>query len=163
MECANPPSWIPLLSKNLMMSAVVESSDFRSWDKNSNVEFGTTYVGTKIIRYPCFGWSPLYTRYAWAGGTFFPFVLLFQFFVLVGNRFWFYILLTYVLRHCLYAEKNFGVGKTLDFPDPFFGKNSELGSCCQLCLSRKKFRVDKAKNIRHKTSDLHPSNLFYIW
>ncbi len=28
---------------------------------------------------------------AWAGGTFFPVVLLCQFFVLVGNRFWFYI------------------------------------------------------------------------
>ncbi len=33
-----------------------------------------------------------YTRYAWAGGTFFPVLLLCQFFVLVGNRFWFYIL-----------------------------------------------------------------------
>ncbi len=29
---------------------------------------------------------------------FFPVVLLFQFFVLAGNRFWFYILGTYVLR-----------------------------------------------------------------
>ena len=34
-----------------------------------------------------------YTHFAWAEGTFFPVVLLFQFFVLVGNRFWFYILL----------------------------------------------------------------------
>ena len=34
-----------------------------------------------------------YTCFAWAGGTFFPVVLLCQFFVLVGNRFWFYILL----------------------------------------------------------------------
>ncbi len=34
-----------------------------------------------------------YTCFAWAGGTFFPVVLLFQFFVLAGNRFWFYILL----------------------------------------------------------------------
>ncbi len=34
-----------------------------------------------------------YTRFAWAGGTFFPVVLLCQFFVLAGNRFWFYILL----------------------------------------------------------------------
>jgi hypothetical protein len=33
-----------------------------------------------------------YTHRAWAGGTFFPVVLLCQFFVLVGNRFWFYIL-----------------------------------------------------------------------
>jgi hypothetical protein len=37
-----------------------------------------------------------YTRCAWAGGTFFPVVLLCQFFVLAGNRFWFYIL-TYVI------------------------------------------------------------------
>ncbi len=38
------------------------------------------------------------TRFAWAGGTFFPVVLLFQFFVLAGNRFWFYILLMYLGR-----------------------------------------------------------------
>ncbi len=37
-----------------------------------------------------------YTRFAWAGGTYFPVVLLFQFFVLAGNRFWFYILLMYL-------------------------------------------------------------------
>ncbi len=34
-----------------------------------------------------------YTRFAWAGGTFFPVVLLYQFFILAGNRFWLYILL----------------------------------------------------------------------
>ncbi len=34
-----------------------------------------------------------YTCCAWAGGTFFPVVLLCQFFVLAGNRFWFYILM----------------------------------------------------------------------
>ncbi len=39
--------------------------------------------------------SMSYTRCAWAAGTFFPVVLLCQFFVLAGNRFWFYIL-TYV-------------------------------------------------------------------
>ncbi len=33
-----------------------------------------------------------YTRFAWAGGTFFPVVLLCQILVLAGNRFWFYIL-----------------------------------------------------------------------
>ncbi len=33
-----------------------------------------------------------YTRCAWAGRTFFPVVLLCQFLVLAGNRFWFYIL-----------------------------------------------------------------------
>ncbi len=35
---------------------------------------------------------------AWAGGTFFPVVLLCQFLVLVRNRFWFYLLCTYLLR-----------------------------------------------------------------
>ncbi len=40
-----------------------------------------------------------YTRYAWAGGTFFPVVLLCQFSVLEVNRFWFYILLMYLEYH----------------------------------------------------------------
>ncbi len=40
-----------------------------------------------------------YTRYAWAGGTFFPVVLLCQFSVLAGNRVWFYILLMYLEYH----------------------------------------------------------------
>ncbi len=35
----------------------------------------------------------------WAGGNFFPVVLLFQFLVLAGNRFWFYILLMYSEYH----------------------------------------------------------------
>ncbi len=39
-------------------------------------------------------------RFAWAGGTFSPVVLLCQFFVLVENRFWFYIL-TYVTYHII--------------------------------------------------------------
>ncbi len=34
-----------------------------------------------------------YTHFAWAGGTFFPVVLLCQIFVLAGIRFWLYILL----------------------------------------------------------------------
>ncbi len=34
----------------------------------------------------------------WAGGTFFPVVLLCQSLVLAGNRFWFNLLCTYVLR-----------------------------------------------------------------
>jgi hypothetical protein len=37
--------------------------------------------------------QPGYTCFAWAGGTFFTVVLLCQFLVLVGNRFWFYILM----------------------------------------------------------------------
>jgi hypothetical protein len=40
-----------------------------------------------------------YTRFVWAGGTFFPVVLLCQFSVLAGNRFWFYILLMYLEYH----------------------------------------------------------------
>ncbi len=36
----------------------------------------------------------------WAGGTLFPVVLLCQFFVLAGNRFWFYIL-TYVTQQII--------------------------------------------------------------
>ncbi len=40
----------------------------------------------------------LHTRCTWAGGTFFLVVLLCQFLVLAGNRFWFYLLCTYVLR-----------------------------------------------------------------
>ncbi len=37
-----------------------------------------------------------YTRFAWAGGTFSPVVLLCQFSVLAGKRFWSYILLMYL-------------------------------------------------------------------
>ncbi len=39
------------------------------------------------------------TRYAWAGETFSPVVLSCQFSVLVGNRFWFYIILMYLGYH----------------------------------------------------------------
>ncbi len=39
------------------------------------------------------GVEEVYTCFAWAGGTFVPVVLLCQFFVLAGNRFWLYILL----------------------------------------------------------------------
>ncbi len=39
-----------------------------------------------------------YTCCAWAGGFFFPVVLVCQFSVLAGNRFQFYLLCTYVLR-----------------------------------------------------------------
>ncbi len=46
-----------------------------------------------------FGVTYVYTHYAWAGGTFFPVVLLCQFFVLVENRFWFFILLMIYLEY----------------------------------------------------------------
>ncbi len=45
------------------------------------------------------GWRNEYTRFAWAGGTFSPVVLLCQFSVLARNRFWFYILLMYLGYH----------------------------------------------------------------
>jgi hypothetical protein len=49
---------------------------------------------TGSSRYTCFAWAGgTCPRFAWAGETFFPVVLLCQFLVLVGNRFWFYILL----------------------------------------------------------------------
>ncbi len=47
--------------------------------------------------YTCFAWAGgTCPRFAWAGGTFSPVVLLCQFLVLAGNRFWFYILLMYI-------------------------------------------------------------------
>ncbi len=39
-------------------------------------------------------WRDTYTRCAWAGGNYFPVVLLCHFLVLVGNRFWFTYLST---------------------------------------------------------------------
>jgi hypothetical protein len=46
---------------------------------------------------PCFAWAGgTCPRFAWAGGFFSPVVLLCQFLVLAGNRFWFYILLMYL-------------------------------------------------------------------
>ncbi len=39
------------------------------------------------------GWRNEYTRCAWAGGAFFPVVLLVWFLVLAGNRVWFYVLM----------------------------------------------------------------------
>jgi hypothetical protein len=47
--------------------------------------------------------------FAWAGGTFSPVVLLCQFSVLAGNRFWFYILLMY-LGYCTIQLCFFGSG-----------------------------------------------------
>jgi hypothetical protein len=45
------------------------------------------------MRYSHFAWAGgTCPRFAWAGETFFPVVLLCQFLVLAGNRFWFYIL-----------------------------------------------------------------------
>ncbi len=64
------------------------------------IVFGVMYVLN--VQYSCAGlpggtnffWLPSPSRIiAWAGGTFVTVVLLCQFFVLAGNRFWLYILL----------------------------------------------------------------------
>jgi hypothetical protein len=49
-----------------------------------------------------------YTHCAWAGGTFFPVVLLCQFLILVGNRFWFWwgIGFGFVFYVLMYLECN---------------------------------------------------------
>jgi hypothetical protein len=66
-----------------------------------------TYLGYVIIT----PWKVIYTRCAWAGGTFFPVVLLCQFLVLAGNRFWFNILMyleyNTIVRLCYF----FGSGR----------------------------------------------------
>ncbi len=48
-----------------------------------------------------------YTRFAWAGGTFFPVVLLCQFSVLAGKWFWFYILPMFLETIQLWCCVNF--------------------------------------------------------
>jgi hypothetical protein len=50
----------------------------------------------------------LYTRCAWAGGTFFPVVC--QFLVLAGNRFWFYVLLMYFRIEKRFKRRSVSVG-----------------------------------------------------
>jgi hypothetical protein len=53
------------------------------------------YIHTNISLYVGTGtrYIDTYTHFAWAGETFFTVVLLCQFLVLAGNRFWFYILM----------------------------------------------------------------------
>ncbi len=51
-------------------------------------------------KYTRFAWAGgTCPRFGWAGGTFFLVVLLCQFLVLAGNRFWFYILIMYLEYH----------------------------------------------------------------
>ncbi len=65
-------------------------------------------------------------------------------------------------------KKNFGVGKTSDFPDPTYvfltNGQSKLRSWVLLSSVRvaKKVPSPRSKNIRPKTSDLRPSYLFYM-
>ncbi len=51
----------------------------------------------------------------WAGGTFFPVVLLCQFLVLAGNRFWFYILTYLEYNTVVVLCQFFGSGGKLFF------------------------------------------------
>ncbi len=52
-----------------------------------------------------------YTRCAWPGGTFFPVVLLCQFLVLAGYRFWFYILMYLEYNTVVALCQFFGSGR----------------------------------------------------
>ncbi len=52
-----------------------------------------------------------YTRCAWVGGTFFPVVVLCQFLILVGNRFWFYILMYLEYNTVVVLCEFFGSGR----------------------------------------------------
>ncbi len=61
------------------------SHGWNDWQKNKYTRFA--WAGGTC---PCF---------AWAGGTFFTLVLLCQFLVLAGNRFWLYILFMYLEYH----------------------------------------------------------------
>ncbi len=67
---------------------ITDRSDYHSFTQHPSL---SPYSQTELRR-------DKYTRCAWAGGTFFPVVLLCQFLVLAGNRFWFYLLCNYLLR-----------------------------------------------------------------
>ncbi len=56
-----------------------------------------------------------YTRFAWAGGTFFTVVLLCQFLVLVGNRFWFYMIMYLEYNTVVVLCQFFGSGRKYFF------------------------------------------------
>ena len=60
-------------------------------------------------------------------------------------------------------KKNIWVGKRSEFSDPFFGKNSDFGSCCRPCLHRKKIWVARQK---HRTQEIGPTKVkgyFQFW
>ncbi len=83
-------------------------------------------------------------RFAWAGGTFSPVVLLCQFLVLAGSRFWFYILLMY-LGYCTIqlwcCVSFFGSGGKY-----LVGKNKVLVIC--LAGARSLLRPEKKSSSR---------------
>jgi hypothetical protein len=80
--------------------------DFHSYVKINMFHIPDIFLVNTLLLYSLSpnGWTESwtenkYTRYGWAGGTFFPVVLLCQFSVLAGNRLWFYILLMYLEYH----------------------------------------------------------------
>ncbi len=82
-----------------MPSVTVTMKSYPEHDLGNDGEEGVTTEINKQLQcdirdYTCFAWAGgTCPRFAWAGGTFFPVVLLCLFLVLVGNRFWLYILL----------------------------------------------------------------------
>ena len=60
MECAKDTIVQYLFRGKSHDERRAELSDFRSCNKKLYFDFGMTYVGTKIVRYPCFGRNPLY-------------------------------------------------------------------------------------------------------
>jgi hypothetical protein len=68
-------------------------------DLNSYVKIQHVFIDNGEMNRRTDKQTEKYTRFAWAGGTFFPVVLLCQVFVLAGNRCWFYILLMYLEYH----------------------------------------------------------------
>ncbi len=79
--------------------------DFHSYVKLNVFHIPDIFLVNTLLLYSLSPYSQTerqmesHTRYAWAGGTIFPVVLLCQFLVLLGNRFWFYILLMYLEYH----------------------------------------------------------------
>ncbi len=72
------------------------SGQIDAWDGQAailGIILGWSLVGFRGYFFKQLAPALHYTRFEWAGGTFFPVVLLCQFLVLVGNRIWFYILM----------------------------------------------------------------------
>ncbi len=68
----------------------------------TNLYYEFTHINLHVIY--------MYTCCAWAGGTFFPVVVLCQFLVLAGNRFWFYILMYLEYNTVVVLCQSFGSG-----------------------------------------------------
>ncbi len=90
-----------VLRTYLVYNTVVQLCQFFCCDRKANLVWLTLFYSTLLAL--THGQKDRqrneYTRYVWAGGTFFPVVLLCQCFILAGSRFWFYILLMYLEYH----------------------------------------------------------------